>query len=79
MVALLLILSFVSITRQVAVAHVFNNMPSLTHVIAFEQFWILAFEHTRIIVQVLTLTIAATAVYLAHIPTRTLVGTFSRA
>lgn len=54
------------IGREVWVAHVLNNMPKFTQVTALSRFWVYAFLHTHIIVQVLVLMSVFAIVYLAH-------------
>ncbi|HQU07507.1 MAG: hypothetical protein B7X04_00270 [Parcubacteria group bacterium 21-54-25] len=58
--------SFVGIAHEVALAHVFANMPNISHLYAFDQFWLLAFEHTRRIVQALTIMAVGSALVLAR-------------
>ncbi len=54
------------IGREVWVAHVLNNMPQFTHFYALSQFWVYAFLHTHMIVQVLVLMSIFAIVYLAR-------------
>lgn len=52
---LLLVLSLYLIGREVWVARVWHNMPSIADVGSFATFFTYAFTHTRFSVQVLTL------------------------
>jgi hypothetical protein len=52
------------IGREVWVARVFHNAPSIAHVSAAAHFWLAALANTRVVVQMLILTILIAAVYI---------------
>ncbi|MEJ0053602.1 MAG: hypothetical protein WDN10_02655 [bacterium] len=54
------------IGREVWVAKVFANAPSLAHINAFMHFWVSAFLDTRLPVQLLSLVVLVAVVYLAR-------------
>lgn len=54
------------IGREVWVARVFQNTPHSGGLVSVAHFYIDAFDHTRLIVQALTLLTAASLVYLAR-------------
>jgi hypothetical protein len=60
------LLALWGIGREVWVARVFQNAPSLAHVSAAAHFWLAAFANTRIAVQVLMLAALAAVLYLAR-------------
>lgn len=63
---LLLVLSLYLIGKEVWVARVWHNMPSLSHVGSFATFFTYAFTHTRFSVQVLTLLVIFALLWLAR-------------
>lgn len=63
---LLLILSLYLIGREVWVARVWHNMPSIADVGSFATFFTYAFTHTRLSVQVLTLLAIFALLWLAR-------------
>lgn len=63
---LLLVLSLYLIGRQVWVARVLHNMPSLAHVGAFARFFTYAFAHTHLTVQLLILLVVFAILWLAR-------------
>ncbi len=65
--------SFVDIAREVALTHVFENMPNVLNFFAFDQFWLFAFTHTEHTVQIFTLIALGTAAFLAVAAARSLV------
>ncbi len=65
--------SFVGIVHEVALPHIFANMPNMDNFFAFDQFWLFAFEHTRLVVQVLTLSVIASIIFLARATARFLI------
>lgn len=69
-----LILALWGIGREVWVARVFQNAP--TDFIHIPNFFIAAFGHTRLVVQVLALLTFASFVYLAKKTARLIVSTF---
>lgn len=76
--ALLLLAALWGIGREVWVARVFENGPS--GLVGHTEYLAYAFEHTRVVVQVLTLTVLASALYLARLVARGVtggVGTFA--
>lgn len=62
----LLAVSFAGIAHSVALAHVFANIPNAFNAVAFEQFWLVAFEHTQFVVQILTVTTLLSLIFLAR-------------
>jgi hypothetical protein len=66
------------IGREVWVAHVFENMPTISHGNAFLLFWFTAFTQTRVIVQVLTVLTLASFLFLIREITLSLRGLFLR-
>jgi hypothetical protein len=66
------------IGREVWVAHVFQNMPAASSGNAFLTFWLTAFTHTRLVVQVLTLCTVASLLFLLLELAHSLSGFFSR-
>ncbi len=64
--SVLFLLAVWGIGREVWVAHVLQNMPSVIDVSALVRFLIAAFLNTRVIVQVLTVIAGAAFVYALH-------------
>jgi hypothetical protein len=64
--SVLAVLALWGIGREVWVARVFENMPSIAHVTAVAEFFALAFVHTRFVVQALTLTTLAAVLYAVY-------------
>ena len=62
--ALTFVAALWGVGREVWVARVFQNMPPIVNFLAFTNFWLATFIHTRLIVQVLTLLTFASFVYL---------------
>jgi hypothetical protein len=60
---LVMLAALYGVGREVWVAHVFQNMPSLENVSAFSNFWLAALVNTRSIVQVLIAVTIVAAVY----------------
>ncbi len=65
---LLLLAALWGISREVWVARVFENGPR--GLVGHTEYLAYAFEHTRIVVQALTLTVLASAFYLARLVAR---------
>ena len=63
---LLLVLSLYLIGREVWVARIWHNMPSIVDVGSFTTFFTYAFTHTRFSVQVLTLLVIFAVLWLAR-------------
>ena len=72
---LTLILALWGIGREVWVARVFQNAP--TDFIHIPNFFIAAFGHTRLVVQVLALLTFASFIYLAQKTVRLIISTFA--
>lgn len=68
--AFVLVVALWGIGREVWVARVFNNMPHSADIVALGQFWVYAFVHTHVIVQILVLMVAVATVYLARVTAR---------
>jgi hypothetical protein len=66
------------IGREVWIAHVFQNMPEVTHGSEFVTFWMTAFTHTRLLVQVLVVGTVASLLFLIREIARFVVSSFSR-
>jgi len=64
--ALTFVAALWGVGREVWVARVFENMPHSGNLIAFANFWLAAFIHTRPIVQILTLLTLTSLVYLTR-------------
>ena len=62
----LLLLTLYGLGREVWVARVFQNMPSSGDVFAMVQFYLSAFLRTELVVQVLSLIIFASLLYLVR-------------
>jgi hypothetical protein len=60
------VLALWGIGREVWVAKVFQNMPSITNVSAVAQFYLAAFMDTRFIVQILTVITLGAFIWLAY-------------
>ena len=75
----LLAASFIGIARDVALVHVFANTPNALNAVAFEQFWLIAFEHTKFVVQILTVTALMSLIFLVHTTGRFVASTFRTA
>ncbi|MHB1769520.1 MAG: hypothetical protein ACYCPH_00310 [Minisyncoccota bacterium] len=73
--ALVLVIALWGIGREVWVARVFENAPRNTALLP--QFYIAAFDHTRLIVQALTLLTLASLIYLARETARALSFVFA--
>ncbi len=65
------------IGREVWVAHVFQNMPSMSNIGALLNFWVSAFLNTHLIVQALTVLTFISLLFLARETTRFLVSFFT--
>ncbi len=65
------------IGREVWVAHVFQNMPSMSNIGALFNFWVSAFLNTHLIVQALTVLTFISLLFLARETTRFLVSFFT--
>ena len=63
---MLLLVALWGIGREVWVAQVFVNMPSLLDLEAFARFIVVAFVHTDLLVQVLAVLALGATVWLAH-------------
>jgi hypothetical protein len=72
---LIFALALWGIGREVWVAHVFENAP--TTLSAASRFWLYAFEHTRLVVQALTLLTLGSLIYVARATTRPLASLFA--
>jgi hypothetical protein len=59
-------LALYGIGREVWVARVFENAPSITDFTAFSHFWAIAFLDTRLPVQLLSLVVLISLIYLAR-------------
>ncbi len=70
--SLLLLVALWGIGREVWVAHVIQNMSSLTDVIALERFIVAAFLNTGLLVQALSILTLAAAVWLVRDGVRSL-------
>lgn len=71
----LLVASLYVIGREVWVARVWENMPSVSDVAAFSRFFTYAFTHTQFSVQVLILLTIAAAVWFLRELTRVFIYT----
>jgi hypothetical protein len=60
------LLALWGIGKEVWVARVFQNAPSIAHFSAAAHFWLAAFANTRAVVQVLMLAALAAVLYLAR-------------
>ncbi len=65
------------IGREVWVAHVVENMPSMSNIGALLNFWVSAFLNTHLIVQALTVLTFISLLFLARETTRFLVSFFT--
>ena len=65
------------IGREVWVAHVFENMPHSGGLFALGNFWLVAFLHTHLLVQVLVFLTLASLFLLVRETVRTLVSFFA--
>ncbi|MFA6278806.1 MAG: hypothetical protein WC638_01840 [Candidatus Paceibacterota bacterium] len=74
---LTLILALWGIGREVWVARIFENMPHSGDFAAVGRFYLDAFGHTRLVVQVLTLLSLAACIYLARKTARALISFFT--
>jgi len=78
---MLAVLTFVAalwgVGREVWVARIFENMPHTNNFATFASFWFVAFMHTQLLVQVLTLLTLASLIYLVREIIRTLFLFFS--
>ena len=74
---LTLVVALWGVGREVWVAMVFQNMPPVGNLLAFANFWLATFVHTRFIVQALSLLTLASLIYLIHEIIRTLSLFFS--
>jgi len=72
----LTMLALYGIGREVWVARVFENAPSLADFTAFSHFWVSAFLDTRLPVQLLSLVVLVSAIYLARETARLVTSTF---
>jgi len=72
LVMLVFVAALWGIGREVWVAHVFKNAPETGDMLALGRFYLAAFEHTRVVVQLLALTTLAALIYLARETARTL-------
>lgn len=70
--SLVIVLALWGIGREVWVARVFENMPSLADAAAVSQFVLSAFLHTDFVVQALSVVTMAAAVWLVRDALRTL-------
>ena len=68
--ALTLVAALWGVGREVWVARVFENMPQSGSILALASFWLAAFIHTQLIVQVLTLLTITSFIFLAREITR---------
>ncbi len=68
-----------SIGREVWVAHVFENMPSVGNIGALSDFWVSAFLNTHLIVQILTVLALASLLFLVRETVRFFVSSFTSA
>jgi hypothetical protein len=73
----LFVVALWGIGREVWVARVFQNMPSLTNISAVAHFYLAAFMDTRFIVQVLVVLVAAAFVWFAYNSTK-MITSFAR-
>jgi len=62
----LIVLSLYAIGRFIFVAQVFRNMPSPADIGAFLNFFVVAFMHTDFIVQVLSVLVVASLIWVAR-------------
>ena len=72
-------LALYGIGREVWVARVFENAPSLANIGASVHFWVFAFLDTRLPVQLLTLIVLVSVIYLARETARLVVSGLSPA
>ncbi len=75
--AFVLMTALWGIGKEVWVAHVFSNMPQLTNITAFTQFWTYAFLHTHFVVQALTIMAVIAIVYFASSVSKLITSTFT--
>ena len=68
----LVVAALYGIGREVWVAKVFANAPSAADFAAFSHFWVSAFLDTRLPVQLLTLVVILSTIYLAREAARAL-------
>lgn len=71
---LLLLIALYGIGREVWVAHVFQNAPH--HISDVPRFYVAAFNHTRLTVQVLSVLCLASFIYLAREASRSVSSIF---
>lgn len=78
LVAITAVVALWGIGREVWVARVFENMPSVANENAFFTFWLTAFTHTRLIVQVLTVLTGVSLLFLVREIARFIASFFTR-